>query len=127
MGALPDKGRKLRVVTLIDQLGITGGAERVATEVVTRLDPDRFERTLCVSRWSPDEEADPLIAPRVLALREAGVRIVGHQAALEARGLGLGAAPLPAAAPNGSTFSTAISSGPTSGHRSWAGWPVRRS
>ncbi len=77
MGALPDKGRKLRVVTLIDQLGITGGAERVATEVVTRLDPDRFERTLCVSRWSRDEEADPLIAPRVLALREAGVRILG--------------------------------------------------
>ena len=34
MGARPDKGRKLRVVTLIDQLGITGGAERIATEVV---------------------------------------------------------------------------------------------
>jgi glycosyltransferase involved in cell wall biosynthesis len=64
-------------VTLIDQLGITGGAERVATEVVTRLAPDRFERTLCVSRWTPHEEADPLIAPRVRALREAGVRIVG--------------------------------------------------
>ncbi len=77
MGALPDQARKLRAVTLIDQLGITGGAERVATEVVTRLDPERFERTLCVSRWRPDEEADPLIAPRVRALREAGVRIVG--------------------------------------------------
>ena len=63
MGARPAKGRKLRVVTLIDQLGITGGAERIATEVVTRLDPDRFERTLCVSRWTPREEADPLIAP----------------------------------------------------------------
>ena len=77
MGARPAKGRKLRVVTLIDQLGITGGAERVATEVVTRLDPHRFERTLCVSRWAPHEEADPLIAPRVEALRETGVRIVG--------------------------------------------------
>ncbi|HEY7151671.1 MAG TPA: glycosyltransferase [Solirubrobacterales bacterium] len=64
-------------MTLIDQLGITGGAERVATEVVTRLDPDRFERTLCVSRWTPREEADPLIAPRVGALRDSGVRIVG--------------------------------------------------
>lgn len=70
-------GRKLRVVTLIDQLGITGGAERVATEVVTRLDPARFERTLCVSRWTPREEAAPLIAPRLEALRESGVRIVG--------------------------------------------------
>jgi glycosyltransferase involved in cell wall biosynthesis len=77
MGAVPDKGRKLRVVTLIDQLGITGGAERIATEVVARLDPDRFERTLCVSRWTPNEEADPLIAPRVRALRKSGVRILG--------------------------------------------------
>jgi glycosyltransferase involved in cell wall biosynthesis len=77
MEARPDKERKLRVVTLIDQLGITGGAERIATEVLARIDPDRFERTLCVSRWTPEEEADPLIAPRVRALREAGVRIVG--------------------------------------------------
>ncbi len=77
MGARPAKGRKLRVVTLIDQLGITGGAERIATEVVTRLDPARFERTLCISRWTPREEADPLIAPRVRTLRETGVRIVG--------------------------------------------------
>jgi glycosyltransferase involved in cell wall biosynthesis len=77
MGARPQEGRKLRVVTLIDRLGITGGAERVATEVVRRLDPDRFERTLCVSRWTPEEEADSLIAPRVGALRDAGVRVVG--------------------------------------------------
>jgi glycosyltransferase involved in cell wall biosynthesis len=77
MGARLATGRKLRVVTLIDQLGITGGAERLATEVVARLDAARFERTLCVSRWTPREERDPLIAPRVRALREAGVRIVG--------------------------------------------------
>jgi glycosyltransferase involved in cell wall biosynthesis len=77
MGARPHKERRLRVVTLIDQLGITGGAERIATEVLVRIDPDRFERTLCVSRWSPEEEADPLIAPRVRALRDSGVRILG--------------------------------------------------
>ena len=77
MGARLDKGRKLRVLTLIDQMGVTGGAERIATEVVARLDPDRFESTLCVSRWKASEESDPLIAPRVRALREAGVRIVG--------------------------------------------------
>jgi glycosyltransferase involved in cell wall biosynthesis len=71
------EGRKLRVVTLVDQLGVTGGAERVATEVLTRLDGDRFDRTLCVSRWSPREEVDPLIAPRVRSLRESGVRILG--------------------------------------------------
>ena len=77
MGARLDKGRKLRVVTLIDQMGVTGGAERIATEVVTRLDPERFENTLCVSRWKAREESDPLIAPRLGALRDAGVRIVG--------------------------------------------------
>jgi glycosyltransferase involved in cell wall biosynthesis len=77
MGARLDKGRKLRVVTLIDQMGVTGGAERIATEVVTRLDPDRFENTLCVSRWRAREESDPLIAPRLEALRDTGVRIVG--------------------------------------------------
>ena len=91
MGARPAKGRKLRVVTLIDQFGMTGGAERVATEVVTRLDPDRFERILCVSRWTPREEADPLIAPRVKALREAGVRIVGISEEVPRRPLGVGA------------------------------------
>ena len=44
--------RKLRVVTLVDGIGLAGGAERLAREIVVRLDPDRFEPTLCVSRWS---------------------------------------------------------------------------
>ena len=34
---------KLRVVTLVDRLG-TGGAERLAIQTTTRLDPERFDR-----------------------------------------------------------------------------------
>jgi glycosyltransferase involved in cell wall biosynthesis len=74
---VPDGG-KLRVVTLLDVIGISGGAERIAREVVTRLDPERFDRTLCVSRWP-----HPVAATRAQAeemadeLRDAGVRFVG--------------------------------------------------
>ena len=60
------KRGKLRVVTLVDGIGLAGGAERLAREVVLRLDPDRFERTLCVSRWS-DERARAASEAGVLA------------------------------------------------------------
>jgi glycosyltransferase involved in cell wall biosynthesis len=44
--------RKLRVVTLVDRLQAPGGGERLAFEITRRLDPERFERTLCASRRS---------------------------------------------------------------------------
>jgi len=61
--------RKLRVVTLVDGLQAQGGAERFAIEVTRRLDPELFDRTLCVSRQveSALEEDE---------LREAGVRLM---------------------------------------------------
>ncbi|MCW2968835.1 MAG: glycosyltransferase [Solirubrobacteraceae bacterium] len=43
---------RLRVVHLIDNLGFAG-AERVALDMVTSLDPERFERILCVTRNIP--------------------------------------------------------------------------
>ena len=68
---------KLRVVTLVGGVGVTGGAERLAREIVTRLDPDRFDRTLCVSRW-PDDRIDPEAASAAVAELEAsGVRFLG--------------------------------------------------
>lgn len=71
------KRGKLRVVTLVDGIGLAGGAERLAREVVLRLDPDRFERTLCVSRWS-DERARAASEAGVLAgLEDAGVAFLG--------------------------------------------------
>jgi len=71
------KRRRLRVVTLVDGIGLAGGAERLAREIVLRLDPERFEPTLCVSRWS-DERARAAAAAGALAgLEQAGVGFLG--------------------------------------------------
>jgi glycosyltransferase involved in cell wall biosynthesis len=43
--------RKLRVVTLSATFSASGGAERVATELVKRLDANRFDRIACSTRW----------------------------------------------------------------------------
>lgn len=45
----------LRVTTLIDSISIGGGAERFAAEVTLRLDPTRFERTICATRSRADD------------------------------------------------------------------------
>jgi glycosyltransferase involved in cell wall biosynthesis len=67
---------RLQVVTLLDVIGPGGGGETLAREVLTRLNPDRFERTLCVSRWS--EEASKASSQAVLEeLRSKGVRFLG--------------------------------------------------
>jgi len=42
---------RIRVVTLIDYLTLAGGAERLALELAMRLDRERFESILCVSRF----------------------------------------------------------------------------
>ena len=39
------------MVTLIDLLSAQGGAEQLALGIATRLNPERFESILCVSRW----------------------------------------------------------------------------
>jgi glycosyltransferase involved in cell wall biosynthesis len=43
--------RRVHVLTLIDHLVTTGGAERLALEIATRLNPERFRSTLCASRF----------------------------------------------------------------------------
>jgi glycosyltransferase involved in cell wall biosynthesis len=75
---LESNGKKLSVVTLVDTLGTAGGAERLAVDVVRRLDPDRFDPVLCISRWSPDQGRGAGAA--VLdELRRSGVRFLGLQ------------------------------------------------
>ncbi|HEV7529979.1 MAG TPA: glycosyltransferase [Solirubrobacteraceae bacterium] len=50
--ALPNRqAGRVRVVTFVDFLSCFGGAEHLALLIATRLDPDRFESILCVSRW----------------------------------------------------------------------------
>jgi hypothetical protein len=78
MGGTSRNRQRLRVVTLVDGIGLSGGgAERLAREIVTRLDPDRFERTLCVSRWSAEHESSAAARPVLAGLRDADVRLIG--------------------------------------------------
>jgi glycosyltransferase involved in cell wall biosynthesis len=59
---------KVRVVTLVDRVIGGGGGERVAAAVTAALDPDRFDRALCVTRPSPREPLEEL--------RAAGVTVI---------------------------------------------------
>jgi len=60
---------RLRVLGLVDSISSIGGAERVAATLARDLDPDRFDRLLCVTRraTAPTLEAE---------LRAAGVTLV---------------------------------------------------
>jgi glycosyltransferase involved in cell wall biosynthesis len=61
--------RRLRVVHLVHLLGWGGGGERFAARLVSALDPDRFDRWLCVTRWGGEGGAGPGA--------DAGVELVG--------------------------------------------------
>ena len=56
-------------MTLVDRPTVTGGAERLAVQVATRLDPSRFESTLCASRRTDE----PLLEAELAA---AGVDVL---------------------------------------------------
>lgn len=70
--------RRLGVVVLVDRL-VHGGAERVAADLATGLDSERFATTLCVSRWTdPGHTRAPEIPERLRAAAEAaGVQFLG--------------------------------------------------
>ena len=78
--------QRVRVVVMIDSIARPGGGESLAVENAARLDPARFQRTLCITRWQEGlEQAEP--AASILArLREAEVRVIklrrGSRAAL---------------------------------------------
>jgi glycosyltransferase involved in cell wall biosynthesis len=61
--------KRLRVLHLLDSL-LPGGAERLATTLAIRVDPDRFRSSVCVSR--PMDAPSPLVDD----LRQAGVAIL---------------------------------------------------
>jgi glycosyltransferase involved in cell wall biosynthesis len=71
------RSTKLKVVTLVDDIGVSGGGEKLARELMIRLDSNRFERILCVSRWSPARESDPYVARALRGLDDAGVHFLG--------------------------------------------------
>ena len=73
------RAERPRVVTFVDFLSLVGGAEHLAFLIATRLNPDRFESILCVSRWPPPPS---IYAPDVSAeqaleqLKDSGVRFL---------------------------------------------------
>ena len=72
-----DTKRRLRVLTLVDRLGTSGGGERLAMRIAMRLDPQRFESWYCASRWSEDGPSSDAARAAVDELRAAGVRVHG--------------------------------------------------
>lgn len=75
--ALQTNPRRVRVVTLIDYMGTHGGAEGLALSVATRLDPERFESILCVSRWPLPGPPSAASADALEQLSASGVRLLG--------------------------------------------------
>lgn len=69
--------KKIRVLTLVQSIGLSGGGERLAREITKGLDPDRFQRTLCVTRWDPSSRKAPVVAEALRELDRAGVRFLG--------------------------------------------------
>lgn len=69
--------RKLRHLTLVDRIGSFGGGERLAVEISKRLSPERFDRSLCATRWGPKLESRPTRARALDDLSHHGVKFVG--------------------------------------------------
>jgi len=53
-----EAGRPVKVVILVHLVG-PGGGETIAVESAIHLDPERFERVLCIGRWHELEEQEP--------------------------------------------------------------------
>ena len=68
--------RRLRVLTLVDHLTPSGGAERLSARIAMRLDPERFEAIYCASRWDP-ARTNQNQAGLLEELEGAGVRAIG--------------------------------------------------
>jgi len=61
------------VLTLVDHLGTTGGAERLALDIATRLSPSRFRSTLCASRFIDERSHTDVELQALERTRETGV------------------------------------------------------
>ncbi|MFI5123015.1 MAG: glycosyltransferase [Vicinamibacteria bacterium] len=77
MGAGEPHADKVKVVVMLDSIQRPGGGERLAIEGAIRLDPERFERTLCLTRWDDEFERQEPARELLARLRSAGVRVIG--------------------------------------------------
>jgi glycosyltransferase involved in cell wall biosynthesis len=64
---------RVHVLTLVDNLFTTGGAERVALEIATRLAPSRYRSTLCASRFVTTRAPSEGELPAIERIRDAGI------------------------------------------------------
>jgi glycosyltransferase involved in cell wall biosynthesis len=69
---------RIRVVTFVDFLSCFGGAEHLALLIATRLDPERFDSILCVSRWplTGPWKGDPSARPALDILEASPARFL---------------------------------------------------
>ena len=65
------------MLTLVDFLAPEGGGERVAADLAAGLDPARFERSYCATRWPYEDGDEPGDTEAVAALEAAGVEVLG--------------------------------------------------
>lgn len=68
----PDPNRRLRVLAVVDLITSLGGAERIAAQIATALDPTRFESAICVTRTDACYSHESIIED----LRRSGVRLI---------------------------------------------------
>jgi glycosyltransferase involved in cell wall biosynthesis len=68
--------QRVHVLTLIDHLSLTGGAERLALDIATGLDPSRFRSTVCASRFAPGGEPSENEQQALERMRQAGVHFL---------------------------------------------------
>lgn len=71
------RGERVGVVVMLDSLERPGGGERLAVENAIRLDPEAFDRTLCLTRWEDRFETEEPARTILGALRGSGVRVLG--------------------------------------------------
>ena len=66
----------VRVVVMVDTLIEPGGGERLAVDNAVLLDPHRFERSLCITRWDDRLQTMEPARSMLARLREADVRVI---------------------------------------------------
>ena len=70
-------GERICVLILVDRPTLVGGGERIAVQTAARLDPHRFETTLCATRWDPTEQEQGVVTSALAELQAAGVGLLG--------------------------------------------------
>ena len=69
--------RKRHIVQLGAEFGLIGGAERLQMLLAMGLDPSRYRRTLCITRWSTDEEEKENVKAWMSELKASGAGFLG--------------------------------------------------